>query len=236
MAKRKGSKASDLNPYSSSKQKISHSVDTDPNNGSGLPGMQNIPEPSGVQSAESINPGLSGGASVPSGSASTANMFDDLDVKDEDIGAAVESLNGGGDYVLRLSVAPVLGCPSGDNNGPMQRSVVIVVRFQKSFTNVDCWCVKPGYIIDSIQAFQHLPQIPKIGWGEFFGSLREYPLREVAHGPSVPLTRSTRNGGRFETRVLAGFIPLNSKLDHKAVVASIGQQLSDFLSDLFFIV
>lgn len=124
--------------------------------------------------------------------ADDANVFDSVNVKDTDISAVIGSLNSGNDYILHISVCPVVPRPTDGKNGPVQRSVVAVIRFQKSYSEVDCWCVKPAYLIDSIRAVKKL--VPKAGMGEFFNSLREYALREAPQGPSIPLTRNTRNG------------------------------------------
>ena len=167
-------------------------------------------------------------ASSPVPAVKAGGMFDGLEIKEEELSAAIESLSNGGDYTLRLSVCPVLmedSEGSGDDETRGQRAVVVAVRFQKSFSGIDCWCIKPNFVIDAIRTARLLAS--DIKWSEpYFNTLREYPLREVSHGPNVPLTRTTRNGGQFETRVLAGFVPI---VDYKATVMTIGQQLSDFL-------
>lgn len=170
---------------------------------------------------------------VSSPAPKAGGIFDGLDIKDEEFSAAVESLSSMGEYILRLSVSPVMMEEIEDDNDTetgAQRAVVVVVRFQKSFSGADCWCIKPNFVIDAIRATRVV--YPNIKWSEpYVNTLREYPLREVSHGPNVALTRTTRNGGQFETRVLAGFVPVN---EYKATVAGIGEQLSDyFRSDVF---
>lgn len=172
------------------------------------------------------------GGSVEAKAAVVDNLFDRINVKDADIGAIVESLNSDNNYMLHISSCPVVPRPSGKDTGPVQRSVVVAIRFQKMSNEVDCWCMKPSHLIDTIRAVRQL--MPQIGLGDFIDSLREYALREVPQGPSVPRTRSTRNGGRFETRVVAGFVPLGPNSSYKNVVDGIGTTLSDFFRSKLF--
>ena len=162
----------------------------------------------------------------------TDNIFDRTGVSDADIGAVINSLGADNGYMLHLSVCPVLPRPRGEDDGPVQRSIVVVVRFQKTSNSTDCWCMKSAQLIDALKALNDL--VPAIGLAEFVGSLGEYTLREMPQGPSVPLTRNTRNGGRFETRVVAAYVPLGPRMDYKKVIDGIGTKLSDFLrSNLF---
>jgi hypothetical protein len=138
--------------------------------------------------------------------------------------AAVERTMGEGEYVLRVSVSPLV-------MGEGQHSAVVVFRFQKAFGSADYWCIKPNYLISSIQAAQVM--FPRVGWSEVFGSMQEYVLREVPHGANVPKTNMSK-GRKYEARILAGFLPLGRNMNVKDAVVDIGNQLSNFMrSDLF---
>ena len=96
---------------------------------------------------------------------------------------------------------------------------------------------KPSHLIDSLHIVRKLvPKMfsPKMGFDGLVDSLREYTLREVPQGPSVALTRNTRNGGRFETRVVAGYIPVGPGSDHKRCVEDAAAKLSDCLRSKLF--
>jgi hypothetical protein len=60
-----------------------------------------------------------------------------------------------------------------------------------------------------------------------------YTLREVPHGPNIPLTRMHK-GNRFDCRVLAGFLPLGSESDLDLVVRNVSGQWSEFLRSSLF--
>jgi hypothetical protein len=89
----------------------------------------------------------------------SAGLFGSLQYDKDALAATVGSvLNAGNAYRLVVSVCPVV---SKTEDGPVQRCAVMVLQFLRAGMTTECWCMKPGHLLDALRIVKIL--MPHVG-------------------------------------------------------------------------